>query len=83
MSYPAGEDVEFCPTRANLHWSQTQYNRVEFADFNNVQVAKYGEVKFFQPGTDSEDEAEAVNGNGEGEFFYDFTFIVCPQNSTC
>lgn len=65
MSTP-GEDVEFCPTRANMHWSQAQYNTVEFSDFNHVQVANYGEVKYFQP-TDSEDEnAPAV----EGEFWF-------------
>ena len=64
MSIP-GEDVEFCPTRTDLHWSQAQYDQVEFADFNQVQVAKYGDVKFFQP-TDSEDEnANGVNGEGE------------------
>jgi hypothetical protein len=67
MSFP-GEDVEFCPTRTDLHWSQAQYNQVEFADFNKVQVAKYGDVKFFQP-TDSEDDNANANGvNGEGEY---------------
>jgi hypothetical protein len=66
MSTP-GKDVEFCPTRASLHWSQAQYNAVEFSDFNinDVQVANYGEVKYFQP-TDSDDgNASGVNG----EFF--------------
>ncbi|KAK4041799.1 hypothetical protein C8A01DRAFT_14491 [Parachaetomium inaequale] len=72
MSYPhgggggGGESVEFCPTRTDLHWSQAQYDRVEFADFNQVQVAQYGEVKFFQQPPDSEDE----NLNGEGESFF-------------
>ncbi|KAK4122417.1 hypothetical protein N657DRAFT_576144 [Parathielavia appendiculata] len=65
MSLP-GENVEFCPTRANLHWSQAQYAHVEFADFNNVQVAQYGEVKFFQP-SDSEDE-NAPEVDAEGKF---------------
>jgi hypothetical protein len=73
MSYPhgggSGEDVEFCPTRADLHWSQAQYDRVEFADFNQVQVAQYGEVKFFQQPPDS-DEDEGLNGEGESFFFF-------------
>jgi hypothetical protein len=65
MSIP-GEDVEFGPNWANLHWSQTQYDHIQFADFNNVQVAQYGEVKYFQP-TDSEDE-NAPEVNGESEY---------------
>ena len=66
MSIPAGEDVEFCPTRTDLHWSQTQFNHVEFADFNQVQVAQYGEVQYFQQPPDSDDEnANGVNGDGE------------------
>jgi hypothetical protein len=61
MSTP-GEDVEFCPTRASLHWSQAQYNTVEFSDFNNVQVANYGEVKYFQPTGSDDGNASGVNG---------------------
>ena len=78
MNYPpAGEDVEFCPTRANLHWSQTQYNNVEFADFNNLQVAEYGDVKYFQPTPDSEDERNGSEGlNGEGEFLVSFSCLA-------
>jgi len=71
MSIP-GDDVEFCPTRADLHWSQAQYNHVEFADFNQVQVAQYGEVKFFQPPPDSDEEANGVEGEGE----FGFLFVV-------
>lgn len=65
MSFP-GENVEFCPTRAGLHWSQAQYGNVEFADFNQLQVAQYGDVKYFQQQPDSDDEdANGVNGEGE------------------
>ena len=75
MSYPGGggpgdggdgdgEPVGFCPARADLAWSQTQYNHVEFADFNQVQVAQYGEVKYFQGQSDDENAPEV-----EGEFF--------------
>ncbi|KAK4139865.1 uncharacterized protein C8A04DRAFT_15475 [Dichotomopilus funicola] len=65
MSFP-GENVEFCPTRASLHWSQAQYDNVEFADFNQLQVAQYGDVKYFQQQPDSDDEgANGVNGEGE------------------
>lgn len=77
MSIP-GDDVEFCPTRADLHWSQAQYNHVEFADFNQVQVAQYGEVKFFQPPPDSEDEeANGVEGEGESCFLFDSVVFCC------
>ena len=72
MSIP-GDDVEFCPTRTDLHWSQAQYNRVEFADFNQVQVAQYGEVKYFQPSPDSDEDVNEVEGEGEGEFFFFFS----------
>jgi hypothetical protein len=54
MSNP--RDVEFCPTRANLHLSQ-----VDFADFSSVQVANYSNVKYFQP-SESENEAEIEEG---------------------
>lgn len=63
----AGGDVEFCPTRANLHWSQAQYDRVEFADFNHVQVAEYGQVQYFQP-SDGEEGEEGEDGEGETFF---------------
>lgn len=65
MSFP-GEDVEFCPARSYPQWAQAGYDQVQFADFNYVQVARYGEVKYFQP-TDSEDE-NAAEVDGDGEF---------------
>lgn len=64
MSIP-GEDVEFCPSRAGLHWSQAQYDHVQFADFNSVQVAKYGDVKYFQPSESDDDNEPEVDREGE------------------
>jgi hypothetical protein len=49
MSDP--NDVEYCPSRADP-WSQ-----VAFQDFNQVAVAQYGPVQYFQP-SDSEAEGE-------------------------
>jgi hypothetical protein len=69
MNIP-GEGVEFCPVRTNPHWSQTHYDRVQFADFNYVQVAQYGEVQYFQPSDSEDDNAPEVDAddNGDGEF---------------
>lgn len=64
MSSPQ-DDVEFCPTRANLHWPNTQYDQVQFADFDNVQVTKIGNVAYFKASDDEDDNAPEVDGEGE------------------
>jgi len=56
--------VEFCPTRANLHWSQYP-QEVQFADFSSLQVAQYEEVKYFQP-SDS-DKEDGVDADDDGK----------------
>lgn len=76
MSNPS-EDVEFCPTRAGLHWSQTQYDQVQFADFNSVQVAKYGDVKYFQPSESDGDNEPEVEREGKSSIA---ASIVAPVN---
>lgn len=51
-------DVQYCPVRTHIDWSE-----VQFADFNKVEVARYSQVKYFEP-SDSEDE----DGAGDGEY---------------
>ena len=64
MSSP--RDVEFCPSRANLDWSQ-----IQCADASSIQVAAYDEVKYFQPPpSDSEDgngDDHEVEADGDGK----------------
>jgi len=53
-------EVEFCPTRANIDYSQ-----IQFADFNNIQVADYSKVEYLKLSeSDIDDEVE----EDEGEF---------------
>jgi len=59
MSNPG--DVEFCPSR-KTPWSQVQY-----ADFSSIQVSNYGEVKYFEPPTDTENE-EDVEAEANGKY---------------
>jgi len=53
-------EVEFCPTRANIHHSQ-----IQFADFNNIQVADYSKVEYLKL---SESEIDDEVEEDEGEF---------------
>jgi len=54
------DDVEFCPSRANIDWS-----KVQCADVSSIQVTQYAPVKYFQPPPDSEDEIGEEVDNGE------------------
>jgi hypothetical protein len=56
MSHP--RDVELCPSRTR------PLAQVQYADFSSIQVSQYGQVKYFEPPADTEDEAEAA-ANGE------------------
>lgn len=60
MSYP-NEDIEYCPTRANIDWSN-----IQFTDYSKgVAVADFSNIKYFEP-SDSEAEAEEED-QGEEE----------------
>ena len=60
MSYP-NEDIEYCPTRANIDWSN-----IQFTDYSkSVAVADFSNIKYFEP-SDSEADPEEDQGE-EGE----------------
>lgn len=60
MSYP-NEDIEYCPTRANIDWSN-----IQFTDYSKgVAVADFSNIKYFEP-SDSEAEAEEEDQGEEG-----------------
>lgn len=63
MSLP--QDVEFSPARTTLHWAQSDYDydEVQYADFSQIQEAKYGDVKYLQVSESEMDDQEI-----EGEF---------------
>lgn len=69
MNIPPPE-VEFCPTRTNIDYSQ-----IQFADFNNVQVADYSKVEFLK----LEDSENEINGE-DGEFFCVFPHFFFVKN---
>lgn len=54
MSFPA-DNVEFCPVRTNVDWSN-----VQFSDYPNqeLQVADYSNVKYFEPSDSDEEQGE-------------------------
>jgi hypothetical protein len=68
MSFPKSS-VEYCPVRTNVDYSQ-----IQFSDYSNqeVQVADYSKVEYFQPSDSEEDQSdEAGNGaNGQSKFFF-------------
>src|SRR5690606_38488134 len=84
MSIPAGEDVEFSPNRPELHWSQTQFDNIKFAAFNHVQVAQYGDVRFFQQPCEFDDEnTNGVNGECELCFNWSILDFLFPLFGSC
>lgn len=63
------QEIEFCPTRTNIHYSQ-----IQFADFNNVQVADYSTVEYLKL-SESDNEVEVNENDGE--------FPIRPQIPPC
>lgn len=68
MSFP-NNSIEYCPVRTNIDWSQ-----VQFSDYPNqeVQVADYSKVEYFQPSDSDDDEQSDEAGqhaNGQSRFF--------------
>lgn len=74
MSFPTSS-IEFCPVRTNIDWSQ-----VQFSDYPNqeVQVADYSKVEYFQPSDSDEEQSDETghNTNGHSKFF---SPLVFPQ----
>ncbi|KAK3360048.1 hypothetical protein B0T25DRAFT_601328 [Lasiosphaeria hispida] len=64
MSSP--RDVELCPARAKLDWSQSRYSQVQYADFSSIQVTQYEPAKYFQQSeSEKEDDDAEVDEAGE------------------
>lgn len=78
MSFPTNS-IEFCPVRANIDWSQVQYS-----DYPNqeVQVADYSKVEYFQPSDSDEEQSDETgqNGNGQSRCFFPLPFPLFPRN---
>lgn len=74
MSFPTNS-IEFCPVRTNIDpWSQ-----VQFSDYPNqeVQVADYSKVEYFQPSDSDEEQSDEANGQSRFFFLLFPVFISC------
>lgn len=73
MSFPTSS-IEFCPVRTNIDWSQ-----VQFSDYPNqeVQVADYSKVEYFQPSDSDEEQSDETghNTNGHSRFLF-FSLLI-------
>lgn len=73
MSFP-NSSIEYCPVRTNVDWSQ-----VQFSDYPNqeVQVADYSKVEYFQPSDSDEEQSDEAGNNVNGQSkIFSFNFFI-------